>query len=340
MKLFELAPTTVTATHPQMVEPNTLLSIKNLRDRDGVKPNTFELVTLTRLLQLLKAGAFYKQSNPLEVNVTTSKELLDLLRTMDAKELGKLAGRVYDLLLIKNIDALAPYINPSQELLTWLQWVTISESFDGDEITPPKSWVNSKWWPTSDVGNNDPAKLAFNNMVVDSISWWPKTIKGVLKNHGLGVGGNTVFDTLPGVLTEFESFDIMSTTLESFNRQIVNLGADLAEYQDRLHKLDVALDGDKILEIPTIEVQSKNDRHVIKLEVIDIEHKSVKVVVYTTTGVVDKYVTGSFTKPFILSVEQAMLNVFDAITFITSWTGLLCMSHPLKLVISGEPLPS
>ena len=105
-----------------MVEPNTLMSIRNVVQR-GFANNTFEFVVMTRLLQLLKAGMFYKNSNPLfEPNITTSPELMQLLRAMQPEDIKNLATKLLDLLEIKDADKYYFLVNPAQEYAEWLRW--------------------------------------------------------------------------------------------------------------------------------------------------------------------------------------------------------------------------
>ena len=133
MKLSEIAlPKTgkTQSSSNQMVEPNVLMSIRNLRKREGKTPNTFELVAVCRLLQTLKNGSFYKQSNPFEVNMSTSKELMDLLRSMKPEDLAEIAARLDNLLTVKDADAYYNLANPAQEYLTWLRWFHTREADD------------------------------------------------------------------------------------------------------------------------------------------------------------------------------------------------------------------
>ena len=131
MKLLEIAlPTTgrTQGSTNQQVDPNTLLSLRNVCERGGKTPNTFELLTICRLLQSLKDGCFYKQSNPFEVNMSTSKELMDILRAMKPEELGKIANTLNGLLAVKDADAYYNLANPDQEYLMWLQFVQSREA--------------------------------------------------------------------------------------------------------------------------------------------------------------------------------------------------------------------
>lgn len=133
MKLNEIALPKTGSTQGstnQMADPNVMLSIRNVCQREGKNPNTFELISICRLLQMLKDGSFYKQSNPFEVNLSTSKELMDLLRAMKPDDLCTVAKRLHDLLLVKDADAYYHLRNPDQEYLSWLQWVHHREADD------------------------------------------------------------------------------------------------------------------------------------------------------------------------------------------------------------------
>ena len=82
------------------------------------------------MLQTLKDGTFYKQSNPFEVNMSTSKELLDHLRGLKPEELSSVALRLLDLLSVKDADAYYNLANPAQEYLMWLQLFHSREADD------------------------------------------------------------------------------------------------------------------------------------------------------------------------------------------------------------------
>lgn len=133
MKIFEIALPKMGSTQgssQQMADPNVLLSLRNVCQRGGKNPNTFELLSICRLLQNLKNGTFYKQSNPFEVNLSTSKELMDILRVMKPEDLTKVASKLNDLLAVKDADAYYNLANPTQEYLLWLQWVHGREADD------------------------------------------------------------------------------------------------------------------------------------------------------------------------------------------------------------------
>jgi hypothetical protein len=110
------------------VDPHIMLSLEYAAL--GQKPNTFTFIVMARLLELLKLGQFYKEANFHEVTVSTPKDVLDALRTMDPAELTKLAARLNGLLVMKNKDELYTYANPTQETLTWLKWVQSKEAND------------------------------------------------------------------------------------------------------------------------------------------------------------------------------------------------------------------
>ena len=131
MKLIEIAlPTTgrTQGSTNQQADPNVLLSLRNVCQRGGKNPNTFELVAICRLLQTLKDGSFYKQSNPFEVNMSTSKELMDILRAMSPEDLCKISAKLNGLLVVKDADAYYNLANPAQEYLIWLQFVQSREA--------------------------------------------------------------------------------------------------------------------------------------------------------------------------------------------------------------------
>jgi hypothetical protein len=148
MKLHEIAlPATgrTQGSFNQQVEPNVLLSLRNVSQRNGKNPNTFELVAICRLLQTLKDGTFYKQSNPFEVNMSTSKELMDILRAMKPEELCKIADKLNGLLAVKDADAYYNLANPTQEYLMWLQFVQSREANESaDDKGTPLSEMKSQ----------------------------------------------------------------------------------------------------------------------------------------------------------------------------------------------------
>lgn len=104
-----------------VVEPNALMSVQNIV-KNGKATNTFEFIVVARLLQLLKNGNFYKNSNPLfDDHITTSKELMDMLRALPADQMTSLASKLLELLAIKDADAYYYLINPAQEYAIWLR---------------------------------------------------------------------------------------------------------------------------------------------------------------------------------------------------------------------------
>lgn len=130
MKIHEFVPNR-TLISEGVVEPNALLSIRNVLRDGGKNPNTFQFLVMARFLQLLKAGTFYRESNPVfEPNMTTSKEMLDLLRAMSPDELTQVAAKLLDVLSLKDADKFALLCNPAQEYATWLRWVTAREAND------------------------------------------------------------------------------------------------------------------------------------------------------------------------------------------------------------------
>lgn len=126
MKLIELTTPTGIFTEG-MVEPNVLLSVRNIVER-GKATNTFEYIVMARLLQMLKHGTFYKEANPLEVNMSTSKDVLDTLRNLSDQDMTGVAKIVYDLLLIKDRDAYRDLINPDQDFSAWIKLATSREA--------------------------------------------------------------------------------------------------------------------------------------------------------------------------------------------------------------------
>jgi len=131
MKLYEIAPAPPTM-FPMggQVEPNVMLSIANIMRRGGKNVNHFEYMVVARLIQMLKTGQFYKQDNSLFHPFSTSKEILDLLRDMPPAEIASIAGRLWELLQIKDQDKLYALANPTQEYLTYMKWLHSREADD------------------------------------------------------------------------------------------------------------------------------------------------------------------------------------------------------------------
>lgn len=129
MKLYEISKPTI-FNEGGFVEPNLMMSVANIIRR-GRADNHFEFMVVARLLQLLKLGEFYKNSNPLfDGNISTSKEVLDHLRALPPVEMMAIASKLWELLQIKDRDALYAYANPTQEYLEWIKFVTSREAND------------------------------------------------------------------------------------------------------------------------------------------------------------------------------------------------------------------
>lgn len=94
MKIYEIKSPVVFTEG--IVEPNALLSVRNVVER-GKATNTFEFVVLTRLLQMLKCGTLSSES-PIQSHMSTSKELIDLLRSMNPKDLTEIARMLLTML--------------------------------------------------------------------------------------------------------------------------------------------------------------------------------------------------------------------------------------------------
>lgn len=129
MKIYDLKPFNTMITEGR-VDPNVLLSLDNLIRDQGTKTNTFQFLVLARMVAALKLGFFYKEPNFFEVTYSTSKDLLDTLRGLDAVDLLAFAVRIRELLDVKDKDLLSKYANPDQETLTWLKWVASREAND------------------------------------------------------------------------------------------------------------------------------------------------------------------------------------------------------------------
>lgn len=122
MKLFEIA--TPKLMNEGMVEPNVLLSLRNVVARGKLTTNYFEPMIMARLLQMLKNGTFYSEPNPLEVNLSTCGELIAYLKGLDAKHLTQIATELLALLQMKDADCCAKYHDPQSEY-SWINWLDL-----------------------------------------------------------------------------------------------------------------------------------------------------------------------------------------------------------------------
>lgn len=129
MKIYEIAKQRP-IINEGVVEPNVMLSVRNIIQR-GRADNTFEYIVVARLLQMLKHGEFYKTSNPIfEPNLTTSKAVLDHLRSLPPAEMVAIATKLWGMLQVKDQDMLYNYANPEQEYMEWLKWFQTREAND------------------------------------------------------------------------------------------------------------------------------------------------------------------------------------------------------------------
>ena len=128
MKIFEIKPVKVISEGA--VEPNLMLSIRNIINR-GKADNTFEFVCVARVLQLLKAGTLFASSNPLfDPNLSTSKELMDLLRSLPPGEMVAIAIKLWEILQNLNRDQIDSYANTSCGYTDWIKLYTAREAND------------------------------------------------------------------------------------------------------------------------------------------------------------------------------------------------------------------
>ena len=112
------------------VDPNVLMSIRNIV-RDGRMTDHFQVAMLTRIIEMMKSGQFYKEPNFWEVQrLPTPKETIDTLRALPDDVMRDFAQKVYEMLLEKDQDKFYQYVNPTQELLSWIYWVARREAND------------------------------------------------------------------------------------------------------------------------------------------------------------------------------------------------------------------
>lgn len=126
MKIYEIAAPRI-MSEGGMVEPNTLMSIQNIVKRGGAN-NHFEFLVMTRLLQMLKNGSFYRETNPFESDMSTCGELIFSLREMEPAKLAKIAEELLKMLEVKDADVFAKYCCPDMGYEEWIKLVTAREA--------------------------------------------------------------------------------------------------------------------------------------------------------------------------------------------------------------------
>lgn len=106
------------------VDVNVLMSIRNII-RDGKITDHFQTAMLARIVEMMKTGQFYKETNFWEwQRLPTPKEIIDTLRALPPEVLVPFIQKVYDTLLMKDQDKFYQFVNPTQELLTWIYAVS------------------------------------------------------------------------------------------------------------------------------------------------------------------------------------------------------------------------
>jgi hypothetical protein len=111
------------------VDPHVLMSIDNII-KNGKISETFQTIALARMLEYFKNGIFYKEQNFFDPFVSTSKALLDTLRALDPEDAVALAKKMRELLEIKDKDLLNRFVNPEQEAIAYIKFVTSREAND------------------------------------------------------------------------------------------------------------------------------------------------------------------------------------------------------------------
>jgi len=112
------------------VDPNVLMSIGNII-KNGKMTDHFQVAMLARFIEMMKHGEFYKQPNWWEwQNLPTPKQVIDVLRGLPDDVMTDFAKQVYTLLTMKDQDKFYQYVNPTQELLSWIYWVARREATD------------------------------------------------------------------------------------------------------------------------------------------------------------------------------------------------------------------
>ena len=118
------------------VDPNILLSIRNIV-RDGKATDNFQYLMLYRIIEMLKYGQFYKESNFFKpsdsknkVSIPSQKEIIDLLRSLSPEEITLLATKFFNLLSLKNTNQIDQLINIEQSASDWIAYVISKEAAD------------------------------------------------------------------------------------------------------------------------------------------------------------------------------------------------------------------
>lgn len=115
------------------MDPNVVLSLQNVV-KAGKITNTFEKICMARLLEFFKNGNFYRggtnENNFFDPFTSTSKELLDTIQHLEAKDAVALATKLLELCYVKDRDMLASYCNATQENIAWIKFVTSREAND------------------------------------------------------------------------------------------------------------------------------------------------------------------------------------------------------------------
>lgn len=111
------------------VDPNVLLSLQNII-KAGKAYETMQHIVLCRLVEFFKTGRFYKETNFYDPHLDTPAASLQLIRNMKPEEQVELAKKLLELCEVKDKDALYALVNPTQEALMWIRWVTGREAND------------------------------------------------------------------------------------------------------------------------------------------------------------------------------------------------------------------
>jgi len=139
MRIFEIAPNNKLEQDlaEGRMDPNVVLSLQNVV-KAGKITNTFEKICMARLLEFFKNGNFYRggtnENNFFDPFVSTSKDLLDTIAHLEAKDAVALASKLLEMCYIKDRDLLASYCNATQENIMWINWVTKREANESQRL--------------------------------------------------------------------------------------------------------------------------------------------------------------------------------------------------------------
>lgn len=225
-------------------------------------------------------------------------------------------------------------------------------------------WEKSKWWPKKHDPDLSPTKIAFGAMVNDAVKHWPQSIRNYLIHEGVGVGGNSVFDSIQGFMHEFEDaeYDYDGIPLDNFYDDIVKFGKKLEEYHSDMKALQAKIEATthnrriktyddykaavaKIKPLGTTLFTNGGEVHVsmmawdlpvvaMKIREAEWDFKLKKAI----PGEDKQYMPRNATEEFKFDPETAMLRLFNVILHLVGWTDILALGEPPSIDFKREPM--